>query len=78
MLDVIHLGGVDNAVFKEHAGAITTHYRGVSHFEDGPWIVYPINIRQRLLRSRAFCEKRERVFLGLGAWAQCKQRRGSW
>jgi hypothetical protein len=67
MLDVIHLGGVDNAVFKEHAGAIITHHRGVSHFEDGPWIVGPVSIRQRLLRSRAFCEKKEGIFLGLGA-----------
>lgn len=59
MLDVFHLGGVDNAVFKEHARAVTTHHRGVSHFEDGPRVVYPINIRQRLLRSRAFCGKKE-------------------
>lgn len=67
MLDVIHLGGVDNAVFKEHARAIITHHRRVSHFEDGPWVVYPINIRQRLLRSRVFCENREGVFSDLGA-----------
>lgn len=62
MLDVIHLGGVDNAVFKEHARAVTPHHRGVRHFEDGPWVVCPINIRQGLLRSRVFCEKKEGVF----------------
>lgn len=55
MLEVVDLCGVDDAVLKEHAGAITAHYRGMGHFEDDPCIIH-LSLRQRLLRARAFCE----------------------
>lgn len=32
----VFLCGVDDAVLKEHAGAITAHHGGVTHFEDDP------------------------------------------
>lgn len=52
---LVHLCGVDDAVLKEHAGAITAHHRGVAHFEDDPCAVHLTGFRQRLLRGRAFC-----------------------
>lgn len=75
MLDVVHLGGIDDAVFKEHAGAITTHHRRVSDFEDGSWVVCPINSRHRLLRGRGFCENNRGVLLRLRSLGlKCRQR----
>lgn len=56
MPEVVHLCGVDDAVLKEHAGAITAHHRGVGHFEDDPCAVHLTGLRQRLLRARNFCE----------------------
>lgn len=69
MSEVVHLCGVDDAILKEHTGAITTHDRRVSHFKDDTWVVYPTGIRQRLLRCRAFCENKKgrELFLGLRA-----------
>ena len=55
MLEVVDLCGIDDAVLKEHAGAIAAHYRGMGHFEDDPCIIH-LSLRQRLLRARAFCE----------------------
>lgn len=56
MLEVIHLCSVDDAVLKEHAGAIAAHHRGVGHFEDDSCIVHLTGFRKRLLTGRAFCE----------------------
>lgn len=56
MPEVVHLCGVDDAVLKEHAGAIVAHHRRVGHFEDNPCAVHLTGLRQRLLRGRAFCE----------------------
>lgn len=56
MPEVVHLCGVDDAVLKEHAGAIAAHHRGMGHFEDDPCIIHLTGLKQRLLRARAFCE----------------------
>lgn len=55
MPEAIYLCGVDDAVFKEHAGAIAAHHGRVSHFEDDPCTVCLTCFRQRLLRGRTFC-----------------------
>lgn len=48
--------GVDDAVLKEHARAITAHHGGVGHLEDDPCVVPLTGLRQGQLKGRIFCE----------------------
>lgn len=48
--------GVDDAVLKEHARAITAHHGGVGHLEDDSCVVPLTGLRQGQLRGRTFCE----------------------
>ena len=48
--------GVDDAVLKEHARAITAHHGGVGHLEDDSCVVPLTGLRQGQLRGRTSCE----------------------